>query len=306
MRTLFLCFMLFSGNLFASSSIQETINTDYSPWSLSAFSLIIAEADQTQAGGSLFSYNYIGPNYRLNNNERLAFKLPFLMNTAGHDRFNGQCVQDQDAELADPFVNYSNYDLVLLPGDIDVYWDGRVYLPLSKASRKQKMIGRLRSNFIFSRRITQALEVEWRNEFNYYHQSQTTYVASGINDQCEVGDNAGPSNTRRFAMDNWINIWYRLDRKWSLGLVTIFTEEVRNTSGTIETSRQRNGRMKEISVSMGPSVKWIANDNVSFIGTVSDRIQYSGFHPLSQDNLADLGKFKKENVEVTLSSFIRF
>ena len=269
MRTIFLCIILFCGNLFAASSVQETIASTYSPWSFSAFSLLSVEGDQVDKGGSIFSYNYIGPNYRLNFDERLSFKVPFLMNTAGFDRYNDTCVQDQNAELADPFFNYSNYNLVLLPGEIDTYWDGRVYLPLSKSSRRQKMIGRVRSNFIFSKLITQNLEAEWRNEFNYYHQSKSTYVAQGTNDQCEVADNNNPSNTRRIRMDNWINVWYRINRRWSLGVSTVFREEHRNRSETVDTSRQRNGRMRELSVRTGPTVKWIAGPNVSFIATFS-------------------------------------
>lgn len=306
MRFLFLCIILFCGNLWAQTSVQETISTGYSPWSLSAFSLMSLESDQINSGGSLFSYNYIGPNYRLNFDERLSFKMPFLANSTGYDRFNDTCVQEQNMEIADPFFNYSNYNLALLPGEIDVYWDGRVYLPLSKNSRRQKMIGRLRSQFILSRLVTQNVQLEWRNLINFYHQSKSTYTAQGTNDQCQVGDNAGPSNTRRFRMENWLSTWYRVNRRWSLGVTAMFREDMRNQSSTVITSRQRNGRLKETSLRFGPTVRWIASHNLSFIASYNDVLEYSGFHPERQDNLSDLGTFKSENTEVVLSSFIRF
>ena len=137
MLRLFLCIILFSGNLWAQSSIQETVDTGFSNWSWSAFSLLVANSSEVSEGGELFTYNYVGPNYRLNFNERLAIKIPFLAQTAGYDDINPQCGTDQDMELADPFINYSNYNmqLPLVSRLVDTYWDGRVYVPVSKPSR---------------------------------------------------------------------------------------------------------------------------------------------------------------------------
>ena len=284
MRSLILLLSFtFSVSAFAQT-VQEQVSTKYSPWSLSGFSLISSESDQASNGGQLNSYNFVGPNYRLNFKERVAFKAAFNANTSGYSRFSGECYVEQDASFADSFFEYRNTNLGWLPGIADIFWSGRVYVPTSKNSQRQGMISRYASQVIFNRRMTKNWMVEYRNDFDFYHQSQATYRSNGLNSDCTVGDRSGLSNTRQFRLENWLSTWYIVNRNFSLGFSGIIRDDFFNSSNGVETSRQRNGRMHEITMYLGPQLRYNYSFNASFILSFRDKIEYSGFHPNRQDD----------------------
>jgi hypothetical protein len=287
-------------------SVIETVNTAYSPWAITAFSLITTEMDQANNGGSLFSYNYIGPNYRINHNERVAFKMAFNANSNGFDRFNGNCIQEQNAAFEDAFIEYNNFNLGLLPGIANIFWSGRVYVPVSQNSRRQKMISRYKSNTIVSRWVTQRLLLEYRNDVSFFHHSQTTFQASFPDDQCAIIDSPSQSNTRMYRLDNWLSFWYQISPRFSVGTSFILRQDAYNRSDVFETSRQRDGRMQELTAFLGPSLRYTFTDNYNVILSVRDRVEYSGFRQDRQSNFSELGQFRAQNTEISLLSFIRF
>ncbi|MEM7646794.1 MAG: hypothetical protein AAF203_07795, partial [Pseudomonadota bacterium] len=275
MKPLVFFLSLFVSSVVWAQTVQENINTSYSPWSVSAFSLITSELDQANDGGMLNSYNFIGPNYRLTPTERIALKAAFNANSTGHDRFNGDCTQQQDAEIANPFLEYRNTNLGFLPGIADMFWYGRIYIPISKSSRRKQTIARYRSNLILTRWITQGLSVEFRNDISFYHQSKTTYFGTH-SDECQIVDNQGPSNTRQYRLDNWFSSWYRFNQRLSLGASLIFRQDGYNQTDAFETSRQRFGRMTEVKAMFGPSLRYNYSNNLSFIFSFRDVVEYSG------------------------------
>ena len=303
--TLLLCFIFFCGKAHGQT-IQENINTRYSPWDVSGFSLISSESDQMNNGGQLSSHTYVGPNYRLNNRERLALKVAFNANTAGYSRFGGECSSDQDMELANPFIEYNNYNVGLLPGIADVFWSGRIYAPLAKSSRRKGRIARYKSNTIITRYITPKLFGEFRNDVSFYHHSKRTSFGTHLDDNCNIADNRGPSNTRAWRMDNWLSLWYRFNSRLSVGGSFMMREQGFNRSNEFETSRQRNGRMREISLFLGPSLRYMVSTDFSFILSFRDVVEYSGFHPERQDDLVELGEFRSRNTELSVLTFYRF
>lgn len=302
---LFLCFMIWCGHVQAQT-IQERLRSTFNPWSVSGFSLISTESDQSYNGGMLNSYNFVGPNYRISGQERIDLKVAFNANTSGYDRFNGECRQEQGMELADPFFEYKNYNLGFLPGIADIFWYGRVYLPLSKSSRQKQMIGRYRSNMIVTRHFSKEFTAEFRNDVSFFHQSSSTYFGTHPEEDCSLVDNTGPSNTKAWRMDNWLSLWYRVTRNFSMGGSAILREDYYNRTSTYETNRQRFGRLHEITAFIGPSIRYTLNENLNFILSFRDRIEYSGFREDRQDDLAEFGEFRSRNTELSLLSFIRF
>lgn len=303
--SIFLCFILFCGNVY-SQSVQENVNRNYSPWSITGFSLISRELDQVDRGGMLNSYNFVGPNYRINNNERIALKMAFNANSNGYDRFNGSCYQEQDASFGDPFIEYAQFNLGIAPELFDLYWNGRLYLPVSAPTRAQRTIGRYRSSAIFSRWVSQRVVVEFRNDFNFYHQSEATYIGTHTDEECRINTNDAPSNTKMYNMENWLSFWYLINFRLSAGVSLILEDEVYNASNQFATSRQRNGRMRETRASLGPSLRYNYNYNLSFILSLRDVAEYSGYRPERQDKLSELGTFKARNAELSLLTFLRF
>ncbi len=297
--------ILFFGGLVHAQSVVDNVSTKYTPWSVSGFTLVAQESDQAQ-GGLINSYNYLGPNYRIDRNQRLALRAAFIANSAGHDRFNGRCRQDQDMALADPFIEYNNYNLGWLPGIADIFWSGRIYVPLSKSSRRKKTIAEYRSNTILTRYFTQKIFGEFRNTFSYEHQSSSTYFGTHTEDDCSIADNTGPSNTREYIMDNWLSVWYRATPKLSFGLQYVLGEQKYNQTSTYDTSRQRFGRMREMSMSFGPTLRYQIAYNASFILSFRDVVEYSGYREERQDDLAELGEFRSRNTELAFLGFYRF
>lgn len=301
---IFLCFIIYGGNVY-SQSFVDNVSSKYSPWSVSAFTLITQESDQMN-GGLLHNYTYIGPNYRLSPTERVALRGAVNSNTSGYDRFNGRCVQQQNMELADAFLEYNNYNLGWLPGIANIYWSGRVYLPVSKSSQHQKMITRYRSSTIVSHYVTQNAFIELRNTFNYYQQSSSTYYGTHTDDNCSVVDNNGPSNTKQYKMQNWVTMWYRWNPKFSFGVQYILGNDAWNHSRNYETSRQRDGRMQDSWMSLGPVIRYQFTNSASFMLSFRDVVQYSGFYKDQQDKLQELGEFRARNTEFAFLGFYRF
>jgi hypothetical protein len=236
----------------------------------------------------------------------LAVRGAFSANTTGYDSFNGECVVEQDAALENPFIEYNNYSLGWLPGIADIFWSGRVYVPVSKSSRRKNTIAVYRSSTIFTRFFTQRVFGEFRNDFQFYQQSSSTYFGTHTEDDCSTADNTGPSNTRQYRMRNWLSLWYRLNFRWSFGVQYVLENQAFNRTDTFQTSRQRNGRMDEISMAIGPTLRYTHSNNLSFILSFRDLVEYSGYHPERQDDLVELGEFRSRNTEIALLSFIRF
>ncbi|MCB0377732.1 MAG: hypothetical protein KDD33_04505 [Bdellovibrionales bacterium] len=309
MKKWFLSFLIlaFTGSASASMFVQDSLNLRKTPWSFTGFSIASLEPDQlSDGGGRLQSYNYASINYRLSMRDRVSLRLPFNYNTAGYDRFNGECVQNQEWAVGDPIIGYTNYNLVLLPGEIDTFWNGRIYLPVSNTSQDQGRILRARNRFIFSRMLTQKLEIAYRDTFNYYHQAKTTYVGKHADDQCNLVDNDNPSNTKKYDWEQLVALWYSLGKNFGISWQGGMRTEMRNASNTIETSRQAFGRLREISAFMGPAIRFSVSDDINMILTYYDVAEFSGYREDRQDLLSDLGTFKSKNTEISLLTFFRF
>lgn len=280
-------------SLASSISIQEKQSSSHSPWSFSYFGLYSQEFDSIdKGGGRLSSYNYITSSYRLDGDNKVAFRLPFSINSAGFDDFNGNANQEQEALLQDFIISYTDYNLILLPLDIGVYWEARWYLPTSKFSRDTKMISRFRNDFIFSKYLTSRNVFEYTSKFNYY-QSQSVYK----NDFTDENgfDVSVSSRTKRFYHDHWLSYWYRFSHNFSLGFLTGWEDTYYNKSSVNE-GRNKPGKHE---YKIGPQVAFELSSNANFIFQISDNV-------INDENRDELGQFKTENAEMTLLAFVRF
>ena len=110
----------------------------WSPWGMNYFNWATQRVDHTmEGGGRLESYNFIGVTYRLNGSSSLSFRPTFGLAGAGKNSFSGREVEAQ-FYMGDTYIQYLNWNLALLPGDIGVIGKFRVYIPTSEGSSLSK------------------------------------------------------------------------------------------------------------------------------------------------------------------------
>ena len=292
-KILFILSLFFSSGAKAQVSVQERMNFKPSPWSYSYFGLLSHSWQELERGGArLSTYNFLTAAYRVSQATKVAVRLPFSYNSFGFDDFNKNAIQDQELLLQDIFISYLNYNLILLPFDIGVFWEGRVYLPTSQTSQDMKMISRFRNDFVFSKYFSSEWVVEYVSKLNYFYQSQTAYPIQFIDENgFEVNT---ISRTKKLFYDHWFNIWYRFKPTLSVGWQAGWEDTYFNRS---EANRGFNKPGRHV-YKLGPQVAFELSSNANFIFQVAEN--------LVNENRKDLGKFRTENLHATLLAFVRF
>lgn len=281
----------------AQFSVQESDSNNRlkvfgKEWNTNFFSLASVETDKYRdQGGRLSTYNYFTFSTR-EGDYRYALRLPFQYNTAGTDRFNGDKVNEQEILLQDLILGVQNYELAYLPWDIGLYWEGRVYLPTSKFSRKSQMIGRYRNTFIFSRVFSRYFETEYDNKVSYYVQSRSTYANSFENDEGYTVNTV--SQTKQWELEHRLSLWGKVTPKFGFGWQFGAEDTYWNKSKS-----ENKSKPGERMVSTGPAVRFPLNDNINFILNYTDKTT-------RQKSGSELGRFYSTNTEMTLLSFVRF
>ena len=299
MKPLFLIVMiLFSSSALAQFSVQESDSSNRlkvlgHEWNTNFFSLASAETDKmNDEGGRISTYNYLTLATRLNDSYRFALRIPFQYNTAGTDRFGGHKVNEQEIFLQDIIVGLQNYELALLPWDMSVYWEGRVYLPTSKNSRQSSQIARARNEFIVSKVFSRYLEADYNQKVSYYVQSRSNYSNTF---QDEYGfDHTVDSLTKQFELDHWLELWGKFAPQTGMGWQFGYRDTYWNHSQALNKSKPGEHRIK-----MGPEMRFSLSDNANFIFAYADEVN-------REHDMKEFGRFLAKNTSFTLLSFIRF
>lgn len=289
----------------ASLSVLETLDSvrDTS-WSFSAFSLTSTDVGGLQTGGTGFTnYAFASANYRLDPSSKISFRAPFVYNSAGYKDF-GQTTDDQKQQilLQDLIVSYTQYNLALLPGDIDVFWELRGYLPTSRGSYDKKQIGAIRNDFILSKIISEHFELEYISKFTWNIQTQTAY----LNEDASTADQTKYSNTKYYELDHWAVLWYKAAHNLGFGAFIGGEDTWYHESKYVSTSRQRDGRLAEHLIKIGPAFRFTLNKNFNFILNISNKVPLSGYHPDTLGKNSDIGLFKPNQTQFVLMAFLNF
>ncbi len=299
MRSILTCALaFFSFQVLAQTSVIESDSSHRftvmgRQVNFSFFSLASAETDKlNDEGGRIGIYNYLTTSTYVNGNLRLALRLPFQYNTAGTDRFNGSTVNKSEFIFQDVILGLQNYNLLYLPWDFEVYWEGRLYLPTSNNSQRTGLITRLRNNFIFSHYINTFLSAEYDQKFNYFMQSRTAAPIS-FNDEDGYLQNVS-SATKRTEFENNFRLWGRISGEISVGWTLGVTDSTYNKS-------KENNKYKppERLANTGPQIRFPITNQADFIFAYTDEVDRSR-------NLSELGQFQAKNTGFQLLSFIAF
>jgi hypothetical protein len=261
----------------------------------SFFDIASVETDKfNDDGGRLSTYSYLTLATYLNYDYRLAFRLPFQYNTAGTSRFDGSTPQNADLFLQDVIIGLQNYNLLYLPWDLALYWEGRMYLPTSENSQKAGTITRLRNNFILTKYLNQTFQVELDQKLNYYWQSQTTYKNHFVDE--EGFDVNVVSGTKRSEFEHNLRMWGKIGPQSAIGW-TIGTEDTYWNKSKAEGKAKPGERL----LKTGPQIRFPLSNSANFIFTYEDKVDRD-----DRANRAEFGKFLAKNTQFTLLSFLSF
>lgn len=288
----------------AQFSVQESDSTNSlsilgGRWNTNFFSLASTETDKMyDDGGRLATYNYFTFSNYVAQDYRFGLRIPFQFNTAGTDRFNRNKVNPTEMFLQDIILSLQNYNILYLPWDLGLYWEGRVYLPTSPHSKKTGLITRLRNQFILSKVFSKHWEIEYDQKFSYYFQSRAAY-----RNQFEDADGFmidTPSLTKRSELEHWVQVWGKITSKFGIGW-KLGGEHTQWNSSQAEARNNEDEKTKahEHLIKTGPSVRFPLSDSVNFIFTYEDKVN-------RDKNLSELGQFRAQNTQFTLLSFVRF
>ncbi len=289
---------IFSLQARAQFSVQEAdgnnririLGREFSP---NFFSLAATETDKfNDEGGRISTYNYLTLRTWASNSYRPLIRIPFQYNTAGTDRFDGDKQNKQDIFLQDIILGLMKSDLLFLPWDIGLYWEGRVYLPTSQNSSRSGLITRLRNNFIFSKALTNKFELEYDNKFSYFFQSRTANAIT-FRDEFDFEQTGVVSLTKKMEIEHRLSLWGKITPKVGLGWQVGAKDQFYNKSKAEARAKPGNREVK-----MGPQIRFPLNDSVNFIFSYED--------VTTRENSQALGKFMAENTQFVLNSFVRF
>lgn len=276
-------------------SVQEKVYT-YKPYWFSGFTRADYALNLYDVGGGKVStYSFINANYRLGAGKKVTLRIPFIISSAGWDQFEDKAptYHTPDAFFEDPILSLVNGSLALLPGDIQVYWEGRFYIPVGQQSRLENRIARLRNDFIFSKNLTQKWEVNWVNNINYYIQSRTTYVTD-IPQNDETGETLEVlTNTRAWRIDNRFDLWYKYSYDLGFGMQFATRSDV-----FYQAPNQNRTKSSQLEYSFGPQVRFSMGDFGNMIASVSNTVPKQDF-----DQLLNV---KRETLAFALLAFYSF
>jgi hypothetical protein len=297
MKSLVLILSFFSVSAFAQMSVQESDSNRLSIMgrtvNFNFFQLANTETDKfNDDGGRISTYNMLTASTWVSANYRLALRIPYQYNTAGTDRFNGSKVNENEGFLQDIIIGMQNYNLLYLPWDFELYWEGRAYLPTSPNSKKTGMISRFRNDFILSKVFSKHWETEYVQKASYYWQSKSAY-RNNFTDE-DGFDVSVVSTTKHTELEHWVAAWYKITPEigvsWRLG------ETQTSWNGSDE--EDRPDRSEKVRIT-GPQIRFPITKNANFIFSYTDEVK----HGVNEE---ELGQFQADNTEFTLLSFVRF
>lgn len=258
----------------------------------SAYSLASIETDKfNDDGGRLSTYNYLTFKTWAGDGFRPSIRIPFQYNTAGTDRFDGGKQNKQDIFLQDIILGVMKPDLLYLPWDLGLWWEGRVYLPTSQNSNRIGLITRLRNHFILNKVLSRHFDLEYDQKFNYYFQSRTANQIV-FRDEFDFEQTA-ISSTKKIEYDQRLNFWYKFYPQTAIGWEIGTKDQYYNKSAA---ENKYKAPVRE--VRMGPTARLPLNDSVNFILIYEDVTDL--------EHTQQLGKFLASNTQFVLHSFISF
>lgn len=256
-----------------------------SKWSYSFFSFLSApyELPVKDRTSLVSSYNYVSFNYKIDYTRRVTIRPTFNMNTAGYDVI-GREDKASKIELGDLYLQYADYNFALLPGNIGVLAQFRIFLPTSESSRQQKTLAKLGGWFIFSHPFGDSWELNFHTKGYYYWQSQKSYD----------GGKSYPSHTKKYKWENYFELGKMFNETFGFSATFGLTMEEKNGSDLYNDEARHVNTLKT-GVSIRYNYAWYLN----FIFGIDNQIY-------NVNNQQDHTLLQPDDLQFILLTFFRF
>lgn len=147
-----------------------------SKWGLSFFNWASQSVEYSEEGSAQLSmYNYLSFDYRINWSSKFSIRPEFYMASAGVSNY-GYREDKSSLEMGDIYLQYSNFNWALLPGDIGLLGSLRVYIPSSDFSKAARTITQLQARMIFTKPFGKGFEINYHLRPKYWVQTQRGYI----------------------------------------------------------------------------------------------------------------------------------
>ncbi len=255
-----------------------------SKWRYSFFSFLSApfELPVKDRTSLLTSYNYLSFNYKIDYDRRISIRPTFNMNSAGYDPI-ARSDQSAKIELGDLYLQYADYNFMLLPGQIGVLAQFRLFLPTSQSSRDQKTLAKLGGWFIFSHPLGDSWEINFHTKGYYYWQSQKSYSVDGRLKQ-----------TKKYKWENYFEVGKMFNEKFGFTFNFGLTMEEKNSSEVYEQEARHINTLKT-GISLRYNYAWYLN----FIFGIDNQIY-------NVNNQEEHTLLQPEDMQFILLTFVRF
>ena len=177
----------------------------WSPWSLSAFSL--TTVDSALKTTPSLPYNYIGLNYKLSTGQKISLRPAFSYNFSGID-YRGNKVESS-LKIGDTYINLADYDAALLPGNIGLSAQYRIYLPTSEKSQDKEIIAGLGGWFTLNKPVTTLSDISYHIKPKFYI-APKTYVRTFSDGGTQIRQN------RQIDLEHYIEWNRRITQNFSV------------------------------------------------------------------------------------------
>jgi hypothetical protein len=239
---------------------DDLSSTAYSPFAFNFFSLVSLDGQRLQhPGPQVTSYNYVGMNYRVNQDQQFSVRPAFLYNFPGRNSFGDY---DQGGlELHDVYVQYAFFNSLTLPGGIGTISQFRWHFPTGKSSRRRKTVGRAEGWFIFNRPFPHSIQVNWHFRPQWYFQSQTASI-----NEFNYSDGTPGANlrgTQRYEINHYLEIGKILNDTWAV--TTIIGTSLQDYYGSLNNDVER---FRRETLNLGANVRYNFSVKTNFIFSV--------------------------------------
>lgn len=147
-------------------------------YNVTLFSLTSMDAKRFQYDDpSAFSYTYLGLNYKIDSQKKVALRVPFLIDTGGKNEY-GDTLKT-DARLHDIHLAYVMYDLGYI-GDVEFSGALKYYLPTSERAQDSKSLGSIRFEMYAELPIGRFSSIQYVMKPQVYLQTQKAYFNNSV------------------------------------------------------------------------------------------------------------------------------
>jgi len=164
-------------NAVGTSELKLEESVPASPtWGVSFYSLATAPMTQITETPSIFSYNYLALNYKLNKTQRYSLRPVFHYTTSGQNNYGGDV--KSDIVLGDAHFVYSDYEIATL-GPANVSTSFKFYLPTSQSSIDKGMLLKFRPETFISLNVNRYDTLTYAMKPDLFLQSRSSNKDAG-------------------------------------------------------------------------------------------------------------------------------